>query len=156
MTPTPVSASGGATITITGVGLGSVTSVDFVGHAGVAPALAPTATAVKVVVPVDAKKGVLKVNTPRVTGAASVALFSPLPKLVSLAPADGMVGQEVTLTGTNLLDASVVKFGVLVATPSVDSATQVRATVPAGFAAGAVSVTTPAVTLTFRSSKIVK
>ena len=142
---TPASAVGGATITITGVGLGSVTSVDFVGHAGVAPALAPTATAVKVVVPDDAKKGVLKVNTPRVTGAASVALFAPLPKLLLLAPTDGTVGQEVTITGTNLLDASAVKFGALAAAGVVqDSATQVRATVPALFATGTVSVTTPA------------
>src|SRR5204862_6518169 len=58
-------------------------------------------------------------------------------------PRAGAVGSLVTLTGTNLPGASSVTFGGVAASPTVISATQVRATVPADAETGQIGVTTP-------------
>src|ERR671937_235376 len=124
----PPAAAAGATITIGGQGLASATAVDFAGHAGVAVAGTPTATAGKGVVPRDATTGVLTVHTPNTdpAGVASAAASKPLPKLTGVSPLDGKAGTSVTITGTNLLAASAVKFGAVAAAAfAVDSATQV-------------------------------
>ena len=65
------------------------------------------------------------------------------PTITSLAPASGAVGTNVTLTGTNLVDATSFKFnGTAVApftTPTTDLTTTVK--VPAGTSTGPVSLT---------------
>jgi hypothetical protein len=67
----------------------------------------------------------------------------PAPTLTGIDPASGPVGTSVKLTGTGLSGASAVRFNGVAASFSVDSATQITATVPAGATSGTVSVTTP-------------
>lgn len=65
------------------------------------------------------------------------------PTLTSLAPTSGPVGTSVLLTGSYLTGATAVSFHGSSATFSVNSATQITATVPAGATTGTVSVSTP-------------
>ncbi len=85
--------------------------------------------------------------------AALQAAASPeLPAITSFAPTTGGVGANVVLTGTKLNGATQVKFNGVAATFTVDSATQISATVPAGATTGQIVVTTPAGTATSAAS----
>jgi hypothetical protein len=67
------------------------------------------------------------------------------------------VGTIVTITGTNLTGATSVKFnGVAATTFSVDSATQITATVPAGATTGKIEVVAPSGTSTSTTDFTVK
>ncbi|AII54391.1 IPT/TIG domain-containing protein [Hymenobacter sp. APR13] len=66
------------------------------------------------------------------------------PTLTSLSPNTGAVGTPVTLTGTGFTAGSTVRFNTTEATSvTVNSATSITATVPAGATTGNVIVTTP-------------
>ena len=81
----------------------------------------------------------------------------PAPTVTSFAPRSGKVGDPVVISGTSFTGATVVKFGTTAAsTFSVDSATQITATVPAGAGAGPISVTTPSGTEASPTSFIVR
>lgn len=67
----------------------------------------------------------------------------PPPTIASLSPTSGTVGTSVTITGTNFSEAHSVKFGgVPAASFTVNSSTQITATVPVADT-GPVSVTSP-------------
>jgi len=79
----------------------------------------------------------------------SVAL--PLPTIASFSPAAGRVGSLVTITGTNLSGdpgnpafpvLTTVTFNGVAADISVDSSTQITATVPAGALTGEIRIVT--------------
>jgi hypothetical protein len=71
------------------------------------------------------------------------------PAITSFAATSGPVGAQVVVTGVNFADASSVKFNGVAATSfTVNSATQLTVTVPAGATTGAISVATPAGTAT--------
>ncbi|HJV90687.1 MAG TPA: IPT/TIG domain-containing protein [Holophagaceae bacterium] len=76
-------------------------------------------------------------------GGGSSAAPPAAPTLTALAPASGVVGAPVTLTGTALTGATSVTFNGHSATFTVQGATSIQATVPPGATTGAVSVTTP-------------
>jgi hypothetical protein len=83
---------------------------------------------------------------------AVTATFETAPTVTSVSPNQGPTtgGTTVTITGTNFIGTTAVKFGVNNATTfTVNSATQITATSPAG-AVGTVDirVTTPAATST--------
>lgn len=67
-----------------------------------------------------------------------------LPAILGFAPSNGPAGSAVTITGTNLLNTTGVRFNGVSATFTVDSDTQLTATVPAGATTGPIGVTTPA------------
>jgi hypothetical protein len=67
-----------------------------------------------------------------------------LPAILGFSPSNGPAGLAVTITGTNLINTTAVRFNGVSATFSVDSDTQLTATVPSGTATGPISVTTPA------------
>ena len=79
------------------------------------------------------------------TSAASFDVTpSPVPTITSFNPTSGPVGTSVQITGTGLFGASTVTFNTTNATTfTVDSNTQITATVPAGATTGAIKVTTP-------------
>ncbi len=91
-----------------------------------------------------------------VTAAATVALSGtpaaeanpPTPVISSFTPSSATVGAVVTITGTDLSDASVVAFNLIDAQIDSDTATQITATVPLGEDQGPVTVTTPGGTAT--------
>jgi hypothetical protein len=77
------------------------------------------------------------------------------PTLTSFTPTSGPVSTPVTLTGTNFTGATSVKFNGTSATFTVNSATSISTSVPAGATSGPISVTTPGGTATSASSFIV-
>jgi hypothetical protein len=66
------------------------------------------------------------------------------PAITSFTPTSGPVGTSVTVMGSNFAGTSVVAFNGKAATFSVDSDTQLRATVPSGATTGKITVTNPA------------
>ena len=83
-----------------------------------------------------------------------VAPIPPPPALTRLSPGKGKVGSPVTISGTNLADATGVSFNGTDATFSVGSDAQITATVPAGATSGRVTVATAGGTAT--SKKVFK
>lgn len=71
------------------------------------------------------------------------------PTITNFTPTSGQVGTSVVITGTRLTGATALKFGGVSATTfTVNSATQITATVPAGAVTGPIAVTTPGGTAT--------
>jgi lysophospholipase L1-like esterase len=65
------------------------------------------------------------------------------PIISSFTPDNGRVGAEVTITGANFTSANDVQFnGISASAFTVDSATQIRATVPTNATTGKISVST--------------
>jgi hypothetical protein len=77
---------------------------------------------------------------------------TPAPTLTSFAPTSGPAGTSVTLNGSNLTGATAVRFNGTTAAFSVNSDSQITATVPAGASSGPISLTTPAGTATSSAS----
>jgi PKD repeat protein len=78
------------------------------------------------------------------SGQTVVTVLSGTPKVTSFSPASGPIGTKVVIQGTNLLGATSVSFGGVVATQfTVDSSSQITAVVPAGAKSGVVQVVTP-------------
>jgi len=82
--------------------------------------------------------------TPSISDTSNgITVIPPPPTVTSISPSAGAItgGTAVTITGTNFTGATAVKFGATnAASFTVDSATQITATSPAG-SAGAVDVT---------------
>ncbi len=75
------------------------------------------------------------------------------PTVTSFSPTSGPIGTSVTITGTNLAGATAVKFnGTAVTSFTVNSSTQITATVPNNATTGPISVTTPSGTGTSSSN----
>ncbi len=130
----------GGAVTITGTALTGATAVSFNGVA--ATILTNTATTITTTVPVGATSGPLTVTTANGTATAPTT-FMVLPNILNFSPGNGAVGASVVLTGTTLTGALDVKFnGVYVTTYTVNSATQITATVPAGATTGPITVRT--------------
>jgi alpha-tubulin suppressor-like RCC1 family protein len=71
------------------------------------------------------------------------AVVSPVTTVTGVSPSSGAAGITVTITGLNLKGATKVLFGSAAASFTVNSATKITATVPAGSGKVAVTVTTP-------------
>jgi hypothetical protein len=70
--------------------------------------------------------------------------FRVLPVVLSFSPSSGVPGTQVVITGNTLTGATKVTFGGVKATTfSVNSYTQITATVPAKAKSGKIQVTTP-------------
>ena len=79
------------------------------------------------------------------------------PTITSFAPASGVVGTSVTLTGSGFTGASAVSFNGAAATSfTVVSDTQITATVPTGASTGTIAVSTAGGTGTSTSSFTVR
>ena len=77
------------------------------------------------------------------TGTSS-QIFRVTPVVLSFSPANGPVGTPVVITGNSFTGTTKVTFGGMkTAAFTVNSDTQVTATVPTGALTGKISVTTP-------------
>jgi hypothetical protein len=70
------------------------------------------------------------------------------PTITSFSPTSGLAGTSVVVTGTNFTGATSVAFGGVGAVFTVNSSTQITATVPVGAATGRITVITPIGTAT--------
>ncbi|WP_425253843.1 IPT/TIG domain-containing protein [Janthinobacterium sp. NFX145] len=138
VTPASGPASGGTAVTITGTGFTGVTALKFGANNGVAvtvvnattmTATSPAGSAGTVNVTVTASGGT------SATGAANQFTYIPAPTVTSISPTAGPTagGGSVIITGTGFTGATAVTFGATPATGfTVNSATQITATAPAG------------------------
>lgn len=136
----------GKTIEILGQGFTGTTKVSF--HGVSATFSVVSDTYLTAVVPAGATTGSVTVSAPggKLT---SNRIFRVTPAILSFSPPSGPVGTQVKITGTSFTGAKKVTFGGVKATTfSVDSDTQITATVPTGAKTGKIQVTTPGGTAT--------
>jgi hypothetical protein len=136
----------GDQVTITGVNFSSALSENAVTFSGV-PAIITSANTTQIVttVPTNAVTGpvVVVVNGQMATGPA-FTVVTPVPLTVaSFTPTSGLVGSDVTLTGTGFsttLTDDVVKVNGVAAVVKSATATQLVITIPAGATTGPITV----------------
>lgn len=98
-------------------------------------------TFITATVPTGALTGSVTVTTGSTTLTSRQA-FKVLPTITGFTPPSGPGGTSVTIAGTGLAQTTKVAFGSKVATFTVNSDTQVTATVPAGAITATIHVTT--------------
>jgi len=136
----PTSAKEGATIGIFGQGFNSSSVVQFGGVQATIVKVSRTLLEAKV--PAGALTGSVTVATNGTT-LTSNQVFRVTPQVLSFSPSNGSVGTQVTINGTGFTQASGVGFGDRVpAQFTVNSDTQIIATVPSGAKTGPVGVLT--------------
>lgn len=139
----PKTAGPGATITITGLNIGTTNSITL----GGAPVLSYTVVShdtVKAVVN-NGSTGDLILTTPYGSSTAGGFIYVPAPVITSFSPVSGPVGTTITITGQNFSPVAgnnIVSFGAVQATITAASATSLTVTVPAGITYENISVTT--------------
>jgi hypothetical protein len=138
----PAAGPVGSSVVITGTGFTGATQVAFNGT--VAPTFTVNSpTQITATVPPDATSGPVAVTTP-VNTAVSAASFAVIlaPVITAFTPTAGAPGTVVVLTGNYFNGASQVTFnGIAASTFTVNSATQLTVTVPAGATTGPIAVT---------------
>jgi len=137
---------GGSTVTISGANLAGATGVSFGGTA--ATILSGSDDTIAVTVPLRGSAGAVNVTVTTAAGTSTPSVtytYVAAPSVTAMLPASGPAtgGTPVTITGTNLSNASVEIHGITV-TPSTNTSTSIEFTAPAA-AAGTVNVavTTP-------------
>jgi Concanavalin A-like lectin/glucanases superfamily/Bacterial Ig-like domain/IPT/TIG domain len=142
---TPAAGPAGQVVTIAGINFGAVQGSSSVMFAGAAAAVSAWSdTSITVVVPPDALSGPVVVTKQGVPSNAAAFTVIPRPVITGLAPAAGVVGQEIAISGSNfgsVQGAATVTFNGLAAPVSSWSSTNVVVTVPPGAASGPVVVT---------------
>lgn len=141
----PSSAQSGAQVTINGVGFtgGSITGVTFNGI-GASFSISSDSQIVATV-PHGATSGTLQVTSDH--GNGTTTFTQAAPTLSAISPATAISGTTVTVTGYGYTDGAVsgVTFnGIAASSYSVQSNTQLTATVPSGYTTGNLTVTTGA------------
>jgi uncharacterized repeat protein (TIGR03803 family) len=138
----PASGVEGAKVRILGQGFDSSSIVEFGGVQATTVKLSGT-TFLTATVPAGALTGSVTVTTGS-TELTSNQEFRVTPQVKSFTPLDGPVGTVVTITGVGLMQTSAVAFGGVEATAhTVESDTQIKATVPTGAKTGKIAITTP-------------
>jgi uncharacterized repeat protein (TIGR03803 family) len=131
----------GTLVVILGTNLMGATNVSFNGTA--APFTVVSRSEITTTVPPDAKTGTVYVTIP--SGILKSNLpFRVLPQITGFTPTSGAAGTSVTITGSGFIGATRVTFGgVKAISYTVDSGTQITATVPTGAKTGNIAVATP-------------
>jgi hypothetical protein len=129
----------GAPVQILGTDLSGATKVTFDGTEAVFTVAANSLITTNV--PVGTTTGIVTVTTPG-GPLTSNQPFRVTPQVVSFTPPSGPVGTLVTITGVSLTQTRQVHFYDVPTTFTVDSDTQVTATVPAGATTGPIIITT--------------
>src|ERR1051325_8997580 len=101
-------------------------------------------TSLQAVVPANVTTGPIRVSTPAGT-ATSIGLFYAAPVITGFSPMTGSPGQNVTITGSNFLGTTAVKFNGVNAsfTPPTDNGA-ILAVVPTNVQTGNITVVAPA------------
>jgi len=94
-------------------------------------------------VPDGATTGLISVTTVSGTGYSLSSFTVPTPTISSFTPSSGPIGTGVDILGTNFTGATIVTFHSTKADFTVESDSEIRATVPTGATTGWISVATP-------------
>jgi uncharacterized repeat protein (TIGR03803 family) len=136
----------GNTVEFLGQGFTTSTTVSFNGTS--ATPSVKSGTYLTAAVPSGATTGFVTITT-SIGSLKSNKIFRVTPQIKSFAPTSGPVGTDVAITGESLSGATSVTFGGVRATHfTVDSYTEITATVPTGAKTGKIGVTTPGGTAT--------
>jgi protein kinase-like protein/IPT/TIG domain-containing protein len=151
ISPNSGSTTGGTRVTISGTNLNGATEVSFGGEA--ATIVSDSSTQITVISPAGA--GAVNVTVTTMGGASAATTVgkftyhtmppgSPRPMVNGISPGSGSTAgrTKVTITGTNLANATGVSFGNTGALIVSDSGTQITVTSPAGKGTVNVTVTT--------------
>ena len=146
---TPTSGALGQVVTLTGTSFTGATAVKFNGTTATTMSVV-NATTINATVPNGASSGTITATTPGgMATSTTVFTFIPAPTITSFTPTNGDIGQIVTLSGTNFIGATDIKFnGITAPAMSVVNASTISATVPDGASTGTITVTTPGGTAT--------
>lgn len=82
------------------------------------------------------------------SASSTITVTPPPPTIVSFTPTSGLVGDTVTVTGTNFINVQTVTFNGITAIFTINNATTLTAVVPSGATTGPLSVTTATGTAT--------
>ncbi len=135
-----------AAVTILGTDLTGATSVTFGGISSTFTVV--SGSEITTIVPTGAITGTVNVVLPTGTVKSNLT-YRVTPQLLSFSPSSGAVGSSVTITGVSLTKTTKVTFGGVVAkTYTVNSDTQITATVPSGAKTGKMQITTTGGTAT--------
>lgn len=138
----PGAGPSGTVVTISGSHFTGATGVSFNGT----PASSFTVdfnSQLHATVPAGATTGPVLVTNPAGTGTSPSNFFLP-PTIAGFTPTSGPVGRVVTITGTNLVGTTQVRFNGLAASAfGVQTNTQMTAAVPTGATTGPISLTAP-------------
>ncbi len=140
----------GSTVQILGQDFSSSSVVEFGGTPSTSVQVSGS-TFIEATVPAGALTGKITVSTTAGT-LSSLVTFKVTPKLASFTPTSGPVGTGVTITGSGLEQTTSVKFNGTKASFTVDSDSQISATVPTGATTGKITVTTKGGSATSSSS----
>ncbi|MCG8603560.1 IPT/TIG domain-containing protein, partial [bacterium] len=136
----PASGIVGDNVTITGQNFSGTTVVEFAGESSDFTFISDTE--LQAVVPVGATTGKIRVTTNEGVGESPLdfTLIHP-PVISSFSPPDGQIGTEVLIAGSNLSTVTSVTFnGVASNAISLDSDSELRATIPLGASTGRIVV----------------
>ena len=145
VSPSSGPGAGGTSVTVTGSNLANATAVKFGTTAGTVTA--DGAGSITVTSPAGTGTQDITVTTAGGTSATSGAdqfTYIPAPTVTAVSPSAGPVagGTSVTVTGSNLANATAVKFGTTAGTVTADSADSITVTSPPGSGTVDVTVTT--------------
>jgi IPT/TIG domain len=148
---TPTSGPVGTTVVITGTGFTGASSVTFNNVS--AAFIFNSDTQITATVPATATTGLIRVITPGGTATSSTNFtVQAAPTITSFSPTSGPVGTSVVIRGTGFTGVTSVTFNGVSAVFTLNSSTQITATVPATATTGPIRVTTPAGTATTTSN----
>lgn len=156
--PATAPASGGTSVTISGVHFFNSSPVTAIKFNGVsASGTINGDDLITATVPAGATTGPIIVEKTGATKFVSATNFYVAPTITSFSPSSGRAGSNVVIRGTSFTNASVVKFGSLnAASFTVDSNSQITAVAPNGVLTGTITVTAPAGTfITSTNFKVV-
>jgi flagellar hook-basal body complex protein FliE len=154
---TPPSGPVGTVVNIFGANFANVLNVRFNGVN--ATFTVASTTQITATVPAGATTGPITVTTTGGTATATpdfIVTTGPTPPIISnFTPPSGPVGTIVTISGSGFVQVSEVRFGGVAATFTVNSPTQITATVPPGAATGPISIAAAGVIATSREPFVV-
>jgi len=135
---TPSNGPAGTLVTLTGENFLGASAVSFAGTP--ASFTAPTNnTTLYAIVPPGIVTGPISVTTPAGSTNSAKLFYGP-PLIFGFAPASGLPGTNVVVTGTNFINLTSVSFNGAPATFNVTNLGRLGATVPAGATTGPISV----------------
>ena len=140
----PSAAPAGSTVMIVGSNFNNASSVQFNGtEVGASNFQVNSSKMISAKVPVGATSGGITVTTPA-GSYTTTSRFIVAPVVISFSPSSGTIGTPVSISGVNFDNATRVSFNGVRAIFTVQSATTLEATVPAGARTGVIAVTNAA------------